>query len=171
MSSVPESPSRRRFFARVAAAASALITAGLGGPIAALALAPLRKPKTEGSPRADLGPLEQFAPTAAGKAGPQEVLFPVTLTDGYMSRRAKERVYVIGDPGGPSGLAVLDTTCTHLGCGVSWNAERNAFLCPCHGGTYAPDGKVIAGPPPRPLARLPFTVEGGRVSLDLSRLA
>jgi Rieske Fe-S protein len=171
MSSVPESPSRRRFFARVAAAASALIAAGLGGPLAALALAPLRKSKNEEAPRADLGPLEQFTSTAQGKAGPQEVVFPVTLADGYMSRRAKERVYVIADPAGPSGLAILDTTCTHLGCGVSWNSDRSAFLCPCHGGVYAPDGRVIGGPPPRPLARLPFSVEGGRVSLDLSRLA
>jgi cytochrome b6-f complex iron-sulfur subunit len=155
----------------VAAAASALIAAALGGPLGALALAPLKRPKSDESPHPDLGPIAQFAPTAEGKAGPQEVVFPVTLTDGYMSRRAKERVYVVADPAGPSGLAVLDTTCTHLGCGVSWNAEKNAFLCPCHGGVYAPDGKVIGGPPPRPLARLPFTVEGGRISLDLSRLA
>src|SRR5512143_4226563 len=152
-----ESPARRRFFASLAAGASALIAAALGGPLAALALAPLRRPKDGEAPRVDLGPIAQFGPTAQGKAGPQEVVFPVTLTDGYMSRRAKQRVYVIPDAASASGLSVLDTTCTHLGCGVSWNAERKAFLCPCHGGTYSVEGKVIGGPPPRPLARLPFT--------------
>jgi hypothetical protein len=29
---------------------------------------------------------------------------------------------------------------------------------------------VIGGPPPRPLARLPIVIEGGRVSLDLSKM-
>jgi len=165
-----ESPSRRRLFWTVAGAASALVGAAVGGPIAALALAPLRRPKDEEPARVDLGPLAQFAPTAEGKAGPQEVVFPVTLTDGYMSRRARERVYVVPDAASPSGLAVLDTTCSHLGCGVAWSAERKAFLCPCHGGVYAADGKVLGGPPPRPLTRLPFTVEGGRVSLDAAKL-
>jgi Rieske Fe-S protein len=88
-----------------------------------------------------------------------------------MTRKGKERVYVVADASAPSGLAVLDTTCTHLGCGVSWNAERKAFLCPCHGGMYDAAGRVIGGPPPRPLARLPFKVEGGRVSRDASALA
>ena len=77
---------------------------------------------------------------------------------------------MVPDGGAPSGIAVLSVTCTHLGCGVSWNAARQAFLCPCHGGVYAADGRVLAGPPPRPLARIPFAVEGGRVRLDLSRL-
>jgi Rieske Fe-S protein len=69
-----------------------------------------------------------------------------------------------------SGLAALATTCSHLGCGVSWDHARKAFLCPCHGGVYGPDGAVLAGPPPRPLLRLPLVVDGGRVRLDASAL-
>src|SRR5262249_12310950 len=101
----PESPARRRLFAWLVAGASSLITAALGRPLVALALARLRRGKDEEAPRVDLGALEQFAPTAEGKAGPQEVVFPVTLTDGYMSRKARERVYVVKDPAGASGLA------------------------------------------------------------------
>jgi Rieske Fe-S protein len=169
--SAPESPSRRRLFTTLAAGASAAIAAALGAPLAALALAPLRRTKAGETPRVDLGALSGFDAVKAGTSGPQEVVFPVTLEDGYMARKAKERVYVVPDASSASGLAVLDTTCTHLGCGVSWNAEAKLFLCPCHGGKYAVDGKVVGGPPPRPLARLPFVVEGGRLSLDLSRLA
>jgi len=158
-------PSRRRFFTALAAAASALIGLAIGGPLTALALAPLRKGKAGEGARVDLGPLKDVGDE------PHEVVYPITLEDGYMTRKAKARVYLVKDPAAPSGLAVLDTTCTHLGCGVSWSAERKAFLCPCHGGVYAADGTVKGGPPPRPLARLPFTVEAGRVSLDVGKLA
>ena len=115
--------------------------------------------------------LTAFAPTRDGQAGPQEIVITRTLVDGYMTRRVKERVAVVADPHAAAGLAVLSTTCTHLGCGVSWSAERKAFLCPCHGGVYAPDGTVIGGPPPHALARLPFVVEAGRLSLDTAQMA
>ena len=62
-----------------------------------------------------------------------------------------------------AGLAALSTTCTHLGCGVAWSAERKAFLCPCHGGAYGEDGAVVAGPPPRSLERLTVAVDGSRL--------
>ena len=26
-----------------------------------------------------------------------------------------------------------------------------AYICPCHDGKFSPDGKVLGGPPPRPL--------------------
>ena len=45
----------------------------------------------------------------------------------------------------------LSATCSHLGCRVRWDAPRKQFLCPCHGGVYDRDGKVVAGPPPRGL--------------------
>lgn len=53
--------------------------------------------------------------------------------------------------------------CTHLGCLVSYNRIKNQFLCPCHGGKYDASGRVIEGPPPLPLTRLPMKVEKGRV--------
>jgi len=42
--------------------------------------------------------------------------------------------------------------CTHLGCVVPWSAANNKFMCPCHGSQYAPDGHVVRGPAPLPLA-------------------
>ena len=75
-----------------------------------------------------------------------------TVEDGYMTRRVKERFAIVRDTGAAAGLVALSTTCSHLGCGVSWNAARNAFLCPCHGGVYGPEGAVLVGPPPKPLA-------------------
>ncbi len=47
------------------------------------------------------------------------------------------------------GLYAISAICTHLGCIVS--QSETGFQCPCHGSKYDPDGRVIAGPAPRPL--------------------
>lgn len=63
------------------------------------------------------------------------------------------------------GLVALSAVCTHLGCVVQWEKDKQAFLCPCHAGRFSADGSVIAGPPPKPLARLPLAVENGIVTV------
>jgi len=63
----------------------------------------------------------------------------------------------------PGEFAAFSAVCTHLGCIVKWLAEKNEFECPCHGGRFGVDGKVLAGPPPKPLDSLPATVEGDQV--------
>ncbi len=53
----------------------------------------------------------------------------------------------------PSGYHAYGAICTHLGCIVSTQlTQDNLILCPCHIGLYDPEtGKVVAGPPPKPL--------------------
>lgn len=63
------------------------------------------------------------------------------------------------------GLVALSAVCTHLGCIVQWEKDKQGFLCPCHAGYYTAEGVVTAGPPPRPLTRLPFTVANGVVTV------
>merc|ERR550539_777098 len=46
----------------------------------------------------------------------------------------------------------LNAVCTHLGCVVPWSAPNNKFMCPCHGSQYSPEGAVVRGPAPLPLA-------------------
>ena len=58
------------------------------------------------------------------------------------------------------GLVALSKICTHLGCIVEYNKEKNRLLCPCHAGVYDLEGNVLSGPPPRPLQKLPLKVEG-----------
>jgi cytochrome b6-f complex iron-sulfur subunit len=62
-------------------------------------------------------------------------------------------------------LVALSAVCTHLGCIVQWEKDKQDFLCPCHGGHYTPDGSVTAGPPPKPLAKLPFSVANGAITV------
>jgi nitrite reductase/ring-hydroxylating ferredoxin subunit len=45
--------------------------------------------------------------------------------------------------------------CTHLSCAVYCEAAKGTLECPCHNGRFAlEDGRVLAGPPPRPLPRI-----------------
>lgn len=64
-------------------------------------------------------------------------------------------------------LFSLLPVCTHLGCLVTWQRPAERFVCPCHGGQYDTDGKVVAGPPPGPLNRLPLKIKDGKVLVGL----
>ena len=53
----------------------------------------------------------------------------------------------------------------HLGCPVRYVVASESFVCPCHGGVYDFEGKVIGGPPVRPLDRFETRVRGGKVQI------
>lgn len=64
-------------------------------------------------------------------------------------------------------LTAFSPLCTHLGCLVKWNNIEKEFVCVCHGGKFDMDGKVIAGPPPKPLERLPLDIRNGKVYIGI----
>lgn len=160
----------RRTFALTAFGTALAAASSVSGAVLAFVLGPLRRGAAPEPVLLDVGPASAFEALRLGSAPPEEIVLERAVVDGYMARRVKERFAVVRDAHAASGLAALATTCSHLGCGVAWDPNRNAFLCPCHGGVYGPDGAVLAGPPPRPLARLPLVVNGGRVQLDASAL-
>ncbi len=55
--------------------------------------------------------------------------------------------------------------CTHLGCTVEWNTQKNRFICPCHGSEYDPQGRVVHGPAKRSLPLLTVVVKQNQVRL------
>jgi menaquinol-cytochrome c reductase iron-sulfur subunit len=59
----------------------------------------------------------------------------------------------------------ISTRCAHLGCPVRYFPSAGNFICPCHGGVYDFEGKVIGGPPVRPLDRFQTRVNGGQVEV------
>jgi len=70
-----------------------------------------------------------------------------------------ERVLVFADP--HQKLRACSAKCTHEGCTVQYKADESLIWCACHTGRFDPDGRVLSGPPPRPLA--PYKASG---SLD-----
>lgn len=62
---------------------------------------------------------------------------------------------------------VYEQKCTHLSCSVIYDHEHGMIECPCHHGFFdAKDGKVLQGPPPRPLPRLNVVVKDGKIFVE-----
>ncbi|MEN8185158.1 MAG: Rieske 2Fe-2S domain-containing protein [Myxococcota bacterium] len=61
------------------------------------------------------------------------------------------------------GFTALSAVCTHLGCVVKWKKARRQFFCPCHGGRFDIEGRVVGGPAPRPLRRLEVAELPGKI--------
>lgn len=145
---------RRSFLTRIIvsvhAAIGAIVTAVVGGAALSPSFADARRSWQRAASVTDLS---------------HDVPTPVTLRlirqDGY--RQVVDRRVVYLQREGESGVRVLDSTCTHLGCRTRYEPLNGRFLCPCHGGEYDLDGGVLAGPPPAPLRRLEARIDGGDV--------
>jgi menaquinol-cytochrome c reductase iron-sulfur subunit len=65
----------------------------------------------------------------------------------------------------PDEYIAMSTRCAHAGCPVRFVDAAGNFICPCHGGVYDFEGKVIGGPPVRPLDRFQTRVRRGQVEI------
>jgi len=85
---------------------------------------------------------------------------PVRLTRGETAKIERDkftivpagakRLLVFEDPAGE--VRALDAKCTHEGCTVRYVAGESLIWCACHNGRFDLHGRVLSGPPPRPLA-------------------
>ncbi len=66
-------------------------------------------------------------------------------------------------------LQALSTSCPHLGCAVDFDAAENKFKCPCHRSAFDLEGKVEAGPSPRPMDTLDLEETNGLVAIRFQR--
>ena len=54
-------------------------------------------------------------------------------------------------------------TCTHLACTVQYKPDSHQVWCACHNGLYDLNGRVVSGPPPRPLEEYAVRIRGDEV--------
>lgn len=61
----------------------------------------------------------------------------------------------------PSGdYKAFSAVCTHLNCTVSYDKDASHIWCACHNGHFDLNGRVISGPPPRPLEEYNVSLRG-----------
>ena len=148
--------SRRSFLAALLGVGSVVVGALLSVPLIRFALFPLIRRTTElkGSP---VGEVAEFTSSAE----PVMRTIQIEQVDGWRKAISEKAVYITKDTRGQ--LQVLSSICPHLGCTVPWNKEKKAFLCPCHGATFAPDGSRVSGPALRGMDTLKTSVENGQL--------
>jgi Rieske Fe-S protein len=56
--------------------------------------------------------------------------------------------------------------CTHLDCTVQYQPQRRQIWCACHNGLYDLNGRVVSGPPPRPLEPYVVRVRGDELIIE-----
>lgn len=108
---------------------------------------------------------------AAGRLDDLETGVPVPVTvrvtrrDGYLETVDQQVIFLVRAPGGD--VRGLSSSCSHLGCSVTFDRQAQQFVCPCHAGVFDIDGAVVSGPPPRPLATIATRVDGARVLVEV----
>lgn len=142
---------RRRFFSRLFWALSGVLGVLVGIPVIGAFLSPAFKRE---------GQAQWVAVGAASTFGPEPSLAHHVhpSQEGWVNTTGQAQVWVVQASEGR--YTIFDNHCTHLGCPYHWEASANRFLCPCHNGIYDRSGKVLGGPPPRPLDYYDAKVEG-----------
>ena len=139
--------SRREFIKGATAIIGGLITAVIGLPTIAYLIDPALK---ESAKEAWI-PIGKLVDIPIGRPSPFS--FTRVQVNGWERTSTSHGGFVIRKSEDPKDLLILNSRCTHLGCTVNWKDEANAFLCPCHDAKFDATGKVLGGPPPRPLDR------------------
>ena len=158
-----ETVTRRRFMTGGALAVGGVASAAFGLPALGFALGPLFE-KTTPTVWQDVGAEDEFNPSTyvprviniapeIGDPG-KTTVYVRRFDPSRDNKRNEDQPYV-----------AVSTRCAHLGCPVRYIQASQKFVCPCHGGVYDFQGKVVGGPPVRPLDRFYTRVRGGRVEL------
>ena len=143
------SESRRTFVNRLWKALGVLAAVEFSGVVGAFLFSGKRNRKAPVPQRlVEAGPVDSFQPDS------------VTVFRGG-------RFYLVRLKDG--GFLALSLRCTHLGCSVQWEAEKNRFVCPCHSSVFALSGEVKSPPAPRALDYYPVHIENGMVKVDVGR--
>lgn len=154
-----ESMTRRKVFTVASQAIGGLAGAAIVLPAVGFAVAPIFH---RGKERWEaVGPAGDFVEDTY-----RQVVF--TETEG-IGDAGKTLAYIRrGSPDfdeDPNSFVAISNRCAHLGCPVRFVEAAGNFICPCHGGVYDFQGKVLGGPPVRPLDHFQTRVQGGQVEV------
>ena len=151
----PHQASRCDFIKGADAVVGGLIRALIGIPSVAFLLSPVMKSGVETDAVIALGPMENY-PIGV----PTRFDFTQTKVNGWERTATNYGLYVVRK--NESEVRVVSDVCTHLGCRVTWHADQEHYISPCHDGHFD-----ILGNPPRPLDEFVTKIEGGELFVQL----
>lgn len=96
-------------------------------------------------------------PAALKPGEPVEV--PFTLAPSSGRSAVPGSAWLVKEADGT--LVAFDPRCTHAKCAYAWKSADGKFECHCHDAAFDLTGKVLYGPPPRPLDRFPVSASSG----------
>jgi nitrite reductase/ring-hydroxylating ferredoxin subunit len=134
---VPAQPSRRGFFAKLSGLALALVA----WPKAAMA-----GKKWVAVPLAKAPKVQKVGGSMVTRIRGKELLL---VRDAENSAHA------------------FEAKCPHEFCDLNYNPDDQKIECPCHQAVFDLSGKVLEGPPPRPLETYQAIVDGERILLNI----
>jgi menaquinol-cytochrome c reductase iron-sulfur subunit len=145
---------RRNFMVRTIIGIAVFIGAVLSVPFGGFGILPaLRKKDIGWSDAGTVGDLKANEP--------QERRFLQIVKSGWQEEKQERSIWIVKRP--DDTITAYAPNCPHLGCGYRWFASDQRFKCPCHGSVFDINGKVLAGPSPRPLDTLSVKREDGRI--------
>jgi menaquinol-cytochrome c reductase iron-sulfur subunit len=149
-----EPQTRRGFYLAAINMLGALIGAAVAIPAAAYLLI---RPKSEQEGGwSEVGGLDQLK---IGK--PEQILYTRKRVDGWRKITEKTSTWLVKTD--QNTVVAFNPACTHLACPYHWDDGARQFVCPCHDSKFSIEGKVLAGPAPRPLDRYAAKVEDGKI--------
>jgi menaquinol-cytochrome c reductase iron-sulfur subunit len=150
---------RRDFIKGTVAAIGGLIGAVIALPSITYLLSPALRAE-EDTDLIDLGPVENY-PIGM----PTRFETVRTKVNGWERTATSYGLFVVRTS--ETDVRVFSDICTHLGCRVSWHADQQHYISPCHDGHFDKIGNVVSGPPPRPLDEYITKIENGNLIAQL----
>jgi menaquinol-cytochrome c reductase iron-sulfur subunit len=152
--------SRRRFLKAVIGLFSSLVGAAVAIPFLGALVG--------GSSRAGKNAFSKVAAIDSLPPGrPVDVAYAAMASDAYIREDTIHHLWVVRHS--DSEVVVFSPICPHLGCQYDWDPQDSLFKCPCHGSVFTIDGRVVAGPAPRPLDTLPTEIRQGALYVKWER--
>lgn len=143
--------SRSDFVKTMSIVIGGIIGAAVGLPGIGYLVGPFLKPAASDA-WVPIGPLETFP---VGEHTPAS--FTRTSVNGWERTSLSFGLSVFRKS--ETEFLVFSIVCTHLACRVKWQEDNRVYHCPCHDGNFGPEGKVISGPPTRPLDQMEYKIE------------
>jgi menaquinol-cytochrome c reductase iron-sulfur subunit len=147
---------RRAFHLAIVYILGALIGLAMAIPTILYLLVPPRPRKLSGW--IDAGDVSQLMPGV-----PVALSFQESRLDGWKLTTEKKTAWVVKEP--DNKIVAFGPQCTHLACAYHWETPVGKFVCPCHGSEFSIQGKVLAGPAPRPLDQYATKIENNRLQI------